>query len=62
MENKIISLTKVNDGSRCLICCERDATVKMEINRIKYNDGVIGFHICDKCLVKAQQDIQRICE
>lgn len=62
MEKKIIELTKVNDGSQCLLCCEREATVKLEINRVKYNDGIIGFHVCDKCLIKMQNDIQRICE
>ena len=62
MEKKIINLTKVNDGSKCLLCCEREATVKMEINRVKYNEGVIGFHMCDECLAKAQQDIHKICE
>lgn len=62
MEKKIINLTNVNDGSRCLLCCEREATVKMEINRVKYNDGIIGFNVCDECLIKMQNDIQRICE
>jgi hypothetical protein len=62
MEKKIIELTKVNDGSQCLLCCEREATVKLEINRVKYNDGVIGFYVCDKCLIKMQNDIQKICE
>ena len=62
MEKKIIELTKNNDGDTCLLCCEREATVKMEINRVKYNDGVISFHVCDSCLSKMQQDIQKICE
>ena len=62
MEKKIIELTKVNDGSVCLLCCEREATVKLEIYRVKYNDGVIGFHVCDSCLSKMQSDIQKICE
>ena len=62
MEKKIIELTKVNDGSKCLLCCAREATVKMEINRVKYNEGVIGFNMCDECLAKAQQDIHKICE
>ena len=62
MEKKIIELSKVTDGSKCLICCEREATTKVEINRLKYDDGVIGFHVCDKCLIKMQENIQRICE
>jgi hypothetical protein len=62
MEKKIIELTKVNDGSHCLLCCEREATVVMDIHRVKYDDSVIGFNVCDKCLSRAQQDIQKICE
>ena len=62
MEKKIVNLTKEIDGGVCLLCCEREATVKVEINRIKYNDGVIGFNVCDKCLSQMQSDIQKICE
>ena len=62
MEKKIINLTKETDARTCLLCCEREATVKVEINRVKYNDGVIGFDVCDKCLSQMQQDIQKICE
>ena len=62
MENKIIELTKINDGHQCLLCCRREATVKIVINRAKYNDSVIGFDICDQCLSKMQSDIQKICE
>ena len=62
MKKKIINLTKINDGSRCLLCCEREATAKVEINRVKFDDGVIGFHVCDKCLSQMQEDIQKICE
>lgn len=62
MEKKIIELTKVNDGSNCLLCCEREATVEVKINRVKYDDGVIGFNVCDKCLSQMQNDINKICE
>lgn len=62
MEKRIIELTKVNDGSQCLLCCERDATVEVKINRVKYDDGVIGFNVCDVCLARMQQDIHKICE
>ena len=62
MEKKIIELTKVNNGSKCLLCCEREATVNMEINRVKYSDGIIGFHVCDICLSQMQNDIHKICE
>lgn len=62
MEKKIINLTKEIEGGTCLLCCEGEATVKVEINRVKYNDGVIGFNVCDKCLSQMQEDIQEICE
>ena len=63
MEKKIINLTKVNDGRQCLICCKRDATIELRIDRLlSYNDSVVSFHLCDQCLSKAQQDIQKICE
>lgn len=63
MENKIIKLTKVEPGSMsCLLCCDKDASVKISINRIKYeNDVVTSFFICDECLAKMQSEI-RICE
>ena len=62
MEKKIIELTKYSDGYECLLCCERESTIRVEINRVKHGDNVIGFHVCDKCLSKMQQDIQKICE
>jgi hypothetical protein len=62
MEKKIINLTKETEGGTCLLCCEREAIVKVAINRVKYDDNVIGFHVCDKCLSQMQQDIQKICE
>ena len=61
MEKKLIELTKNNDH-RCLLCCEKDATVKFSIKRVKQDDTVISIHICDSCLSKMQQDIQKICE
>lgn len=62
MEKKIINLSKEMEGGTCLLCCEREATVKVNINRVKYNDQVIGFHVCDKCLSQMQSDIHKICE
>ena len=62
MEKRIIELTKINDGHQCLLCCVREATVKVVINRAKYNDSVIGFDVCDQCLSRMQSDIQKICE
>lgn len=62
MEKKIINLSKETEGGTCLLCCEREATVKVAINRVKYDDNVIGFHVCDQCLSQMQQDIHKICE
>lgn len=62
MEKKIINLTKYSDGYECLLCCKREATVKVEINRVIHGDNVIGFNVCDQCLSKMQEDIQKICE
>ena len=62
MEKKIINLTKINEEYQCLLCCERVATIKVKIDRVKHNDNVICFDVCDKCLSKMQQDIQKICE
>ena len=62
MEKKIIEIKKIDYKSDCLLCCEREATVKLSIKRVKYNDGVISFHMCDKCLSQMQEDIQKICE
>lgn len=62
MEKKIINLTKYSDGYECLLCCEREATVKVEIKRVKHGDSVIGFHACDQCLAQMQSDIHKICE
>ena len=62
MEKKIIELKKIHYESDCLLCCERPATVKLKINRVKYDDSVISFHTCDECLAKMQGDIQKICE
>lgn len=62
MEKKIIELTKVTYGDTCLLCCEKEATATLKISRVKYNDSVISFNVCDSCLSKMQQDIQKICE
>lgn len=63
MVNRIIELTKVNEGRQCLLCCKIEATIEFRINRqLSYDDSVVSFHICDECLAKAQKDIQKICE
>lgn len=61
MEKKIIEITKVNDGHQCLLCCNNEATMKFELNRVKYGDSVISFDICDECLARMQKDIE-VCE
>lgn len=64
MEKKIIELTKCREDHQCIICCQRDATTKVNIQRLVKinNDSLIIFFVCDECLSKAQQDIQKICE
>lgn len=57
MTNKIINLTKA-ENDKCLICCKNEATVHMMINRLKYNDNIISFDVCDKCLAQMQKDIE----
>lgn len=61
MANKTIELTK-NSEYKCLLCCERDATAKLSIKRVKDDDTVISMHVCSECLSKMQNDIQKICE
>ena len=60
MKNRIIELTKRNEGS-CLVCAVNKATVNVRIQRPKYNDSIFSFHVCDECLAKMQKDIE-ICE
>ena len=60
MTAKLINLTKEDDG-QCLLCCNKQATIKMGIRRSKYNDNVISFHVCDECLAQMQKDIE-VCE
>lgn len=63
MEKKIIELEKVKPGHMsCLLCCDKDASVKISINRVKYeNDVVTSFFVCDECLARMQREIE-ICE
>ena len=62
MEKRIIELSQADQHHKCLLCGKTDATIKMTINRVIYDDSVISFTMCDECLSKAQQDIQKICE
>lgn len=58
MENKIIEITKIDNDYKCLICCKNNATIKMRINRLVNDDNVISFHVCNKCLLKMQKEIE----
>lgn len=62
MEKRIIELTKINDGCGCLTCGADKATIKVKIQRIKREDNITSFYICDECLVRMQQDVQKICD
>ena len=64
MEKKIINLSRANEDYGCIICCKGSATTKVEILRLTghKNDSLISFNVCDDCLAKMQQDIQKICE
>lgn len=62
MEKKTIELTKINYECDCIMCCREEATTKVNIQRLRYYDNIISFHVCDKCLAKMQEDIQKICE
>lgn len=64
MEKKIINLSEATEDYGCIICCKNNATTKVEILRLVNlkNDSIISFNVCDSCLSKMQQDIQKICE
>jgi hypothetical protein len=55
MEERVIELTSIHTGEHCVICNDV-ASVKCNVN------GVVSFNLCDRCLSKAQQDIQKIRE
>ena len=63
MENKIIELSKIEklEYRTCLLCCDNIATMNLSIKRVKYDDTVTSFNICDECLAKMQRDIE-ICK
>ena len=59
MEKKIIELIKEeNSGFQCIICCDTEATTKVRINRLKYDETMNAFHVCDKCVSRMQKDIE----
>ena len=59
MMKKIIELTNESSGFKCLICCKRMANLKFKIKRLEQEDVVTSFHVCDQCLAKMQEDIQK---
>lgn len=63
MEKRIVELKKIEPTGGCLICCEKQATVNVRINRFPsyMEDVVTSFHVCDECMAKMQRDIE-ICE
>lgn len=58
MKKKIIYLRKMEEDHKCLFCGENQATVKMVINRPKYDDIVNAFYVCDTCVAQMQKDIE----
>ena len=61
MEKKIIELVKDNSGFQCILCCDTEATTKVKINRLKYDETLNAFYVCDKCVAQMQKDIE-ICK
>ena len=62
MEKRIIELKQPNRNYQCVVCCERKATTTVNIQRLVDNSNLIVFDVCDNCLSKMQQDIQKIYE
>jgi hypothetical protein len=58
MERKIIHLEDSNDNHQCIICCKRNATTRVKIQRLAYDDSIINFYVCGSCLSKMQKDIE----
>ena len=61
MEKRIIELNRVEPYGKCLVCCERPATIDFRISRPTHGDSVTSFHICDECLAQMKKDIE-ICK
>lgn len=67
MEKKTIKVTKCNSGDyhHCIICPgHKPATMQINIQRLVdiKNDSLIIFYVCDECLARMQNDIQKTCE
>lgn len=58
MKKEIIRMRKEEEERKCLICCERMATIKFSIDRPKREDNIISFSVCDNCLAQMQRDIE----
>ena len=61
MEKKIIQVTKIDTDYKCILCCERQSTTRIRIQRLAYDDNITSFFVCDECLAKMQKEIE-ICE
>ena len=61
MGKKIIEVTKIDTDHRCIICCKKDSTTKIKIQRPAYDDTIISFFVCNECLAQMQKEIE-ICE
>lgn len=64
---KIIELTKCKPCKHhnCIICPgSKPATTQVNVQRLVdvRNDSLIIFYVCDECLAKMQNDIQKTCE
>lgn len=56
---KIIEITDLHEKSSCLVC-GKNAEKKIKFNRIGlgYDDVIISFNICSKCLEQMQNEIE----
>lgn len=42
---------KFDCDEKCLSCSDKEhKTAKISINRMKYGDNIVTFHLCRKCL------------
>lgn len=49
--------TEFGNERGCISCGDRDhRTVKVKINGDKYDDNIITFHLCKKCLNKLARE------
>ena len=58
MDKKTIEVTKVDVDYICIMCCENEATTRIRIKRLAYEDNIASFFVCDECFAKMQKDIE----